>query len=220
MTWPVGSSGQFAWHLPVSGVVVGETACTVLIRNKKGHMSYSLRGERVRRKGTTTDMMRDFVADALLSLLADREYREVTIKELASEAGVSRSTFYRLFGDKDTVVSWWYGALMDEYLRLFAARADRGRGGYLRAIFDCFYAHHEELLLLHERGCTHRMLGVLRDRLGDERASYASAYHVGGVYGVMEQWLDARMADPPEKMAAEALAIMSPGFVPAVVAKA
>ena len=36
----------------------------------------------------------------------------------------------------------------------------------------------------------------------------------------MALWLDRGMADAPEAMAAEALAIMPPGFVPAAVAKA
>lgn len=174
----------------------------------------------MRRKGTTQDDLRGHVAAALLRLIEDRELSQVAVKELAAEAGVSRSTFYRLFEGKDQVVSWWYGTLMDGYVRLFAGRGEHGREGYLRAIFDCFAARRDELPLLHERGCTHLMLGVFRDRLADGRMSYASAYHIGGIYGVMEQWLDGGMADAPERMAAEALAIMPSDFTPAAVAKA
>lgn len=174
----------------------------------------------MRRKGTTQDDLRGHVAAALLRLIEDRELSQVAVKKLAAEAGVSRSTFYRLFEGKDQVVSWWYGTLMDGYVRLFAGRGEHGREGYLRAIFDCFAARRDELLLLHERGCTHLMLGVFRGRLADGRMSYASAYHIGGIYGVMEQWLDGGMADAPERMAAEALAIMPPNFTPAAVAKA
>ena len=36
----------------------------------------------------------------------------------------------------------------------------------------------------------------------------------------MEQWLDGGMADAPERMAAEALAIMPPNFTPSALAKA
>ncbi|MBR3159550.1 MAG: TetR/AcrR family transcriptional regulator [Atopobiaceae bacterium] len=174
----------------------------------------------MRRKDTTQDDLRGHVAAALLRMLEGRELSQVAVKELAAEAGVSRSTFYRLFEGKDQVVSWWYGTLMDGYVRLFAEREDHGREGYLRAIFDCFASHRDDLLLLHERGCTHLMLGVFRDRLADGRMSYASAYHIGGIYGVMEQWLDGGMAEPPERMAAEGLAIMPPDFTPAAVAKA
>ena len=174
----------------------------------------------MRRKDTTQDDLRGHVAAALLRLLEGRELSQVAVKELAAEAGVSRSTFYRLFEGKDQVVSWWYGTLMDSYMRLFARRKDHGREDYLRAIFDCFAAHGDNLLLLHRRGCTHLMLGVFRDRLADGRMSYASAYHIGGIYGVMEQWLDCGMADPPESMASEALAIVPPNFTPAAVAKA
>lgn len=174
----------------------------------------------MRRKDTTQDDLRGHVAAALLRLLEGRELSQIAVKELAAEAGVSRSTFYRLFEGKDGVVSWWYGTLMDGYARLFAERTDHGRRGYLRAIFDCFAAHGDALLLLHSRGCTHLMLGVFRDRLADGRMSYASAYHIGGIYGVMEQWLDNGMADASERMAAEALAIMPPNFTPSALAKA
>ena len=174
----------------------------------------------MRRKGTSQNDLRGHVAAALLRLLEERELSQIAVKELAVEAGVSRSTFYRLFEGKDEVVSWWYGTLMDGYARLFAERTDHGRRGYLRAIFDCFGAHRDDLLLLHRRGCTHLMLGVFRDRLADGRMSYANAYHIGGIYGVMEQWLDGSMADTPEHMASEALAIMPSNFTPAAVAKA
>lgn len=174
----------------------------------------------MRRKDTTQDDLRGHVATALLRLLGDRELSQVAVKELAAEAGVSRSTFYRLFEGKDQVVSWWYGTLMDGYVRLFAGRGEHGREGYLRAIFDCFAARRDELLLLHERGCTHLMLGVFRGRLADGRMSYASAYHIGGIYGVMEQWLDGGMSDAPERMAADALAILPPSFTPSALAKA
>ena len=174
----------------------------------------------MRRKDANQDDLRGHVAAALLRLLGDRELSQVAVKELAAEAGVSRSTFYRLVEGKDHVVSWWSGPPMAGYVRLFAGRGDHGREGYLRAIFDCFDAHRDDLLLLHRRGCTHLMLGVFRDRLADGRMSYASAYHVGGIYGVMEQWLDNGMADAPERMAAEALAIMPSNFTPSALAKA
>lgn len=59
----------------------------------------------VRRKDTTQDDLRGHVAAALLRLLEDRELSQVAVKELAAEAGVSRSTFYRLFEGKDQVHS-------------------------------------------------------------------------------------------------------------------
>ena len=78
----------------------------------------------MRRKDTTQDDLRGHVAAALLRMLEGRELSQVAVKELAAEAGVSRSTFYRLFEGKDQVVSWWYGTLMDGYVRLFAERED------------------------------------------------------------------------------------------------
>ena len=44
------------------------------------------------------------IARALLSLLADKPYAEISVSELCREAGVSRPTFYSLFGSMDDVV--------------------------------------------------------------------------------------------------------------------
>ena len=44
------------------------------------------------------------IAQALLNLLAEKSYQEISICELCREAGVSRQTFYSLFSSKDNVI--------------------------------------------------------------------------------------------------------------------
>lgn len=44
------------------------------------------------------------VADALDSLMAEKGFADISVSELCTRAGVSRQTFYKLFGSKENVV--------------------------------------------------------------------------------------------------------------------
>lgn len=44
------------------------------------------------------------IADALGKLMEERGFADVTVSELCARAGVSRQTFYKLFGSKEAVV--------------------------------------------------------------------------------------------------------------------
>ena len=48
----------------------------------------------MKRKNVTSDMMRGYMADALLMLMAKKDYANITISEITQKAGVNRSTFY------------------------------------------------------------------------------------------------------------------------------
>lgn len=55
---------------------------------------------------------------ALIRLLADMSYKDIRANQIASEAGVSRNTFYRCYNNKDQVISAIYdevvGRCLDE----------------------------------------------------------------------------------------------------------
>ncbi|MBQ7688425.1 MAG: TetR/AcrR family transcriptional regulator [Clostridia bacterium] len=44
------------------------------------------------------------LADAMLTLLREKSYSEISVSDLCKAAGVSRQTFYSLFGSKDNVI--------------------------------------------------------------------------------------------------------------------
>jgi len=46
----------------------------------------------------------DIIAGAAFRLFAERGYEETSVDDIATEAGVSRSTFFRVYGSKEAVV--------------------------------------------------------------------------------------------------------------------
>lgn len=60
----------------------------------------------MRRKNTTSAMMCDYLAQALLILLKDHEFDQITISQLTEKAGVNRSTYYRHFASKQQLAQY------------------------------------------------------------------------------------------------------------------
>lgn len=58
------------------------------------------------------------LGEALLTVMEVYDYREITITQVAQEAGLSRKTFYRLFSDKDSVLSYIFESLFAECFSL------------------------------------------------------------------------------------------------------
>jgi len=84
-----------------------------------------------------TSKSRTYLFEALVEITKTRKYSEVTVKDLAGKAGVSRSTFYRSFDDIDDVLQCMvdrdFSDLASEVLDFYRERSISGRG--LRTAF-------------------------------------------------------------------------------------
>ena len=54
---------------------------------------------------------------ALLQLLNEKKYSQITIKEICSRADLSRQTFYQIFDSKDEVMQYHFSILFQEFTR-------------------------------------------------------------------------------------------------------
>ena len=56
---------------------------------------------------------REWLCNALLSLLESKKYEEITIKEICRKADLSRQTFYQIYKSKEEVMEY-------QFIRLFS----------------------------------------------------------------------------------------------------
>lgn len=54
----------------------------------------------------TAIVSQQLISDAMLSMLGDKPFSDITISDLCKEAQVSRQTFYSLFGKKENVIAY------------------------------------------------------------------------------------------------------------------
>ena len=69
----------------------------------------------MRRKGATSDFLKECLGDALVQLLADHDLDDITVTQIVSRAGVGRATFYRYFTSKEELLEWRCALLCEKW---------------------------------------------------------------------------------------------------------
>lgn len=165
--------------------------------------------------------------EALLELLGEKDLAFITVKEICTRAGVSRSTFYLHY---ETI-----GDLLDESLRHMQEQFWAGYRGELSAPPDLRCADARELLLITpdylrpylefirshqrlyratiERPAAFRsdegdrtlfrtLIEPVMERFGVPAAErrYRAMFYLRGITGIIEEWLRSGCADDIEQM--------------------
>ena len=63
------------------------------------------------------------LAEAVKECMKTTPVEEITVKQIASCAGIARQTFYRNFRDREDLINWYFDKLLIESFR------EMGRGG-------------------------------------------------------------------------------------------
>lgn len=67
------------------------------------------------RNSKTTGFLKECMSDALLKLMKEKDYEEITINEIAALAGVNRSTWFRNFTTKEEAITYKYVRLWEHW---------------------------------------------------------------------------------------------------------
>lgn len=92
----------------------------------------------MRRKNTTTEMMKSYIVESLLIFMEEKPFADITISDIVNRAGVNRSTYYRHFYAKEDIVTYFFDNLMHEYMNLFKQNSNPTFYQYLLTIFSTF----------------------------------------------------------------------------------
>ena len=167
----------------------------------------------MRRKNETGHTMMDYMVEALLLLMREKSYDKIKIGEITEKAGVDRTTYYRHFHSKEEILERYLRALNAEFMREYHSCGEPDFQEYLRIIFQVYYAHKDELLLIYKAGCASLLLPVLEEGFHFEEyrknasigKQYEVSYIIGGIYNNLLFWLSRGMKETPEEMCAIAL---------------
>lgn len=166
--------------------------------------------------------MKSYIVEALFQLLKSQNFYTLSISHITDRAGVNRSTYYRNFSSKVAIIHYYFEKLMIEYEEIYQNKSISTLDEYLLSIFDCFYIHKKELLLLYKNDLTYPLLEVFHRYFNykntDESVSlterYKLAYHVGGIYNHLLFWFYRDMQEAPAKMVRLSLETLNNGFQP------
>lgn len=169
------------------------------------------------RKVTTTE---DLLARALLQLLEEKPYQEISIKELVLTAQVSRSTFYRHFHDLNEVLELCYEYVMEDFGKeLLRITGEFTNYDVAVAYFRFWYKRKRFISCLRENGLLYRFLEQydklmlqisqeyehpeteLRPEKYPRALVYSFYYAINGLWGIADRWIIDGCKETPEELA-------------------
>ena len=168
----------------------------------------------MRKKSITSEMMKSYIADALLILMEKKRYTDITISEIVEKAGVNRSTYYRHFEKKEDVIKFFLDRISKDILEWDQA-TESNFEEHLLNVYKHYYKHKKQMMAIYNNRLSTLFLDILKKYLGaevhkDEQVSiqYDIAFHIGGTFNHFMLWFSRDMADSPEEMAAYTLAVL------------
>lgn len=167
----------------------------------------------MRRKNLTSEMMMSYIAEALVLLMQQKPYSEITIGEITKKAGVNRSTYYRHFESKENIILFYFDSIMNEYLNRFRSKQNTDFREYMLTMFETFYTHKDALLAIHREGLSVLLFDVLMKYFNFSEIEmsappiqqFAASYHLGGIYNNILLWFSHAMKETPKEMTRIAL---------------
>ena len=150
---------------------------------------------------------------ATLELMRDTSVKEITVKEIAYEAGVSRRTFYTHFSSVKQLLTSHIEGLFLELIEKFRKQNELSIQIYTKFLLE-FINEHKELFLLiiRNEGLDSRNVfktliedldTVLESYFPDSElimSEYLEIFVKGGFNAVVLKWLDEECRTPQEKI--------------------
>lgn len=140
------------------------------------------------------------IEDALVKLMQDSPYENVSVTAICKEAGISRPTFYKNFNDKDEVISSVFGKAFDRAKDCFRA----GESSEVRDAVKLFIAQFDDKELSQRILSNGKLFELFQARLLEslnnetgslahaawppERMEYLHAFYSGGLACLLLYW--------------------------------
>ena len=154
------------------------------------------------------DFSRNCLAQALLELLEDHEYEDISIQDIVDKAGFSRMAYYRNFKSKDEVIDY----ALDNAFNTFVKESkisfkNMGLEVFIETLFKWFASTEminvtKKLLKRHLMGHMYNQF-VKRVQGGfiPNQSHYIYDYIGGGIFAVYISWIMGDFKESPEEMA-------------------
>ena len=152
-------------------------------------------------------LVRECLKTALLHLMRDRSYKDVSVSELCRKAGVSRMAFYRNYRVMNDLFLETATELNEKIIRVVGSPFRKGTtASWYERAFRIILEHREEAAIMFRENYQFEWMKVvnglaLHDPGFSTEKKYQRLIWCGGFENVVASWLNRGMMEPPEEMA-------------------
>lgn len=167
----------------------------------------------MRQKGITKESLIAYITQSLFELLSRKTFHQISVLEIVNHAGVSRSTYYRYFAEKEDIVKHFTAEVIQECISEYGlveqapkASKKNEQGTWLISMFATLKRYEREISLLKKNNLTYLFLESLNEcfitstDLADID-QYKLRYHLGGLFNCFIYWMEAEIHKSPREMA-------------------
>ncbi len=166
-------------------------------------------------------LARESIEQALILLLEEKQFSDITITDITKRAGVSRVTYYRNYSSKEDILSGYLqNVVADFYLALKDYDAVTQTRELWVTLFEKMRDHAQEIILLMKAGYGDELLnsyirGINAGLSGPEENPelyYSNCYWVGALHSITKEWIQSGMKEPIDQMVYIGTAMMTSGI--------
>lgn len=155
----------------------------------------------------------EWFVEAMLSLMQQKPFQEITISELCRKAKLDRRTFYRNFKDKQDILSYYFSSLQEEYTITLTRVSEQTFYTLAKVNFTFWQEHLDFLKTAKNDEALYVLLIQMLNRfipemyvhsagMNTEKARIGIAFLIGGFHNVLLHWLFSGCQQTADEMAA------------------
>lgn len=144
------------------------------------------------------------LATALLELMDEKSYENISIKELTDKALLSRRTFYTNFQTKEDILKYYIDTLVSEYIEILHGYKCLTSQDIAKEYFSYWYTHRNLLRLLKKNNLlilikvfveflrNMKSLLIIKDHTytDSELQYYEAVFMAGGIWNMLNVWVE------------------------------
>lgn len=158
------------------------------------------------------------ITTALLHLMEQYPYSDITVKQIVLESGIAHKTFYRNFDSKNDVLDAYINRIMIDYVEQLKNLKNCKMPDILDVIFALCQEYQTLLILLYNNNLSHILLNkwntfipevheeiVTTDKpfyqkCNTVNVSYILAFNIGSIWNIITKWIANDMKETPEEI--------------------
>ncbi|QQZ61218.1 TetR/AcrR family transcriptional regulator [Paenibacillus sonchi] len=147
--------------------------------------------------------VKEEIARAFFQLFEEKDFSEISIKEITLKAQVSRVSFYRNFTSKEDILRYYIQQKMSNWRHTTDLVKAPNFKLVIADLFEHYKQHSEFYLLLYKRGFSYLILEDIQAVWGarenqTNKNAYVYAYLTYGLFGWINEWFARGMQESTE----------------------
>lgn len=158
---------------------------------------------------------KNFLTKALLSLMNEKDFNDITIDEITTRADLARRTFYGHFNTKEDIVSNYIESIIEDYMDELERIPSLDYLSTVQVYFKLWYEHIDFIQLLHKNNLLmllrifENYIPILNERfqiydclqLSTSSIKYAPLFYSGAMLNMLDLWCSSGAKETPDEMA-------------------